>query len=464
MMMDTSSPNKPTGTQLDLNGKPASTQPQHRNKQTDLLRLVQRDLDLLVAIHDFGGVLTTVLLAVMFWGPDLKRRLAGWGSTLQQVQTWLECFPAAYLDQKIEMLKWGQKLTRLRRSQQVARSDRKLVAWLHGLESQVASELVDWLNQQAAMPPTAWLAQAINTDQQPPQAFTIRPRYPSDFVSSACKARLQYLTKVGLVQPYDQAIRRAEGRAQTCYYLTRQGFNVVAQAKGVDPKALDYKPAGAYGLLHLSHRLAINEFRIALQLQAARKGYTILHWLDDNQLRKLLVKETVELTRLGRDRQTGERLEIKETHGVKVPDSYFVLKMDGVQRHCFLELDNQTLTLAYTQANAKDFAGKIRILAAFYKGRYKEIFPEAGDSMWLLTITTGSEERLRHLKATVEGVVGKQNKAADRYWFATAAQIPLWEDYFSTALFEPIWLRGGDDRHWALDEQVPHRHAAEALH
>ncbi len=408
--------------------------------------------------------MTTVLLAVLFWGPDLKRRLAGWGSTPQQVQTWLDRFPAAYLDQKIEMLKWGQKLSRLRISQQVARNDRKLVAWLHELERQVADELVRWLNQQAAMPSTAWLAQAIDSDQQPPQAFTIRPRYPSDFVSSACKARLQYLTKVGLIQPYDQAVRRAEGRAQTCYYLTRQGFNVVAQAKGVDPKALDYKPAGAYGLLHLSHRLAINEFRIALQLQAARKGYTILHWVDDNQLRKLLAKETVELTRLGRDRQTGERLEIKETHGVKVPDSYFVLEMQGVQRHCFLELDNQTLTLAYTQTNAKDFAGKIRILAAFYKGRYKEIFPEAGDSMWLLTVTTGSKERLRHLKATVEGVVGKQNKAADRYWFATAAQIPLWEDYFSTALFEPIWLRGGDDRHWALDEQMPHRHPTEALH
>lgn len=449
--------------QLDLDGQPAPAKQLPLTKKPATPRLVQRDLELLTAIHDFGGVLTTVLLAVLFWGPDLKRRVAGWGSTPYQVQTWLERFPAAYLDQKIEMLKWGQKLSRLRISQQVARSDRKLVAWLHELERQVADELVGWLDQQAAIPPAEWLAQAINTDQQPPQAFTMRPRYPSDFVSSACKVRLQYLTKVGLIQPYDQAIRRAEGRAQTCYYLTRQGFNVVAQAKGVDPKALDYKPAGAYGLLHLSHRLAINEFRIALQLQAARKGYTILQWIDDNQLRKLLAKETVELTRLGRDKHTGERVEIRETHGVKVPDSYFVLDMQGIQRHCFLELDNQTLTLAYTQASAKDFAGKIRILAAFYKGRYKEIFPEAGDSMWLLTVTTGSEERLRHLKATAEGVVGKQNKAADRYWFTTAAQIPIWEDYFSTALFEPIWLRGGDDRHWALDEQVPSRHAAEAL-
>jgi hypothetical protein len=438
--------------QLDLNGQPALPKRATTTKQPTT-RLVRRDLDLLTAIHDCGGVLTTVLVALLFWAPDLKRRLVGWGSSPQQVQAWLEQFSPAHLDRQIELLKWGQKLSRLRTAR-VTKQDRKLVEWLHGLAPAVARELVGWLDAQAAVPPAQWLVQAIETNPPPPQAFRQRPRNPSEFVSSACKKRLQYLQQAGLIQPYDQPMRRGEGRAQTCWYLTRKGAAVVAQAKGVDLKTLDFKPAGAYGLLHLSHRLAINEFRIAMHLQAARKGYAIHTWLDDNQLRKLLAKETVTLTRLVRDRQTGERQEVAETHGLKVPDSYFVLDINGTPRHCFLELDNQTLTLAYTQGSTKDYAGKIRLLTAFYKSRYKEIFPEAGDSMWLLTVTTGSDERLRHLKATTEGVVGKQNKAADRYWFTTTDLIPLWEDFFSVALFEAIWLRGGDDRRWALDEQV----------
>lgn len=450
--------------QLDLNGQPVSPKQPRTSEKTAAPRLVQRDLDLLAAIHDFGGVLTTIQLAALFWGPDLQRRLVGWGIPLQQIRHWLEQFSFSYLDQKIEMLKWGQKLIRLRTAQQVSRNDRKLVAWLHELDSAVANELVQWLDQQAASLAVGWLTLATEADIQPPQAFALRPRYPSDFVSSACKTRLSYLAKAGLIRPHEQAIRRSEGRAQTCWYLTRKGFNVVAELKGVNPKVLDYKPAGAYGALHLSHRLAINEFRIAMQCQAARKGYQIVEWLDDNQLRRMLAKEKVTLTRLVRDPQTGERAEVAEKHGLKVPDSYLVLNMgDAGVRHCFLELDNQTLTLEYTQGSAKDYASKIRILAAFYKDRYKELFPEAGDSMWYLTVTTGSQERLRHLKTTAEGVIGKQNRAVDRYWFTTTAQIPLWEEYFSTALFEPIWLRGGDDKPWALDEQGQHRQHSGSL-
>lgn len=446
---------------LDLSGQPVPTTQSRMSKKKITPRLVQRDLRLLSVIHDFGGVLTTILLAVLFWGPDLQRRLAGWGIPTQQIQRWSEQFPLGYLDQKIEMLKWAQKLIRLRTTQQVSRHDRKLVTWLHALETPVANELVTWLDQQAAISADGWLTQAIEADCQPPRAFALRPRYPSDFVSSACKARLSYLAKAGFIRPQEQAVRRAEGRAQTCWYLTRKGFNVVAELKGVNPKALDYKPAGAYGPLHLRHRLAINEFRIAMQRQAARKGYQIVEWLDDNQLRRMLTKEKVTLTRLVRNSQTGERIEVEEQHGLKIPDSYFVLDMgDAGVRHCFLELDNQTLTLEYTQGNAKDYAGKIRILATFYKDRYKELFPAAGDSMWYLTVTTGSQERLRHLKSTAEGVIGQQNRAADRYWFTTTAQIPLWEEPFNTNLFESIWLRGGDDKPWALDEQRPRRHSS----
>ena len=450
--MTTLSPTPSKGAQLDLTGKPRPTR-QPRQSTSSGLRLVQRDLDVLTAIHDFGGVLTTLQLACLFWGPDLNRRLRGMGIAQPTIEEWTQAYAAGHLYEKLELFKWLQRLNRLRQSQRISHAEQKLIAWLEEVTPAARVELVQWLDQQMATGPEAWLKAVIAHERCPPQAFLQRPQLPSDFVSSACKARLQYLVKAGLLQPHEQAIRRAEGRAQICFFLKRKGFNLVAQAKGVDPKTLDFKTAGAYGTLHLNHRLAINDFRIAMQLHATRKGYQIVEWVDDNALRRRLNKEKVTLVRLARDPKTGEQREVEEVHGLKIPDSYFVLDMGtaGV-RHCFFELDNQTLTLEYTNANAKDYAGKIRILSTFYKGRYKELFPEAGASMWLLTVTTGSEARLQHLKRTAESVVGKNNRAADRYWFTTAAQIPLWEKYFSTALFDPIWLRGGDERRWSLDE------------
>ena len=125
---------------------------------------------------------------------------------------------------------------------------------------------------------------------------------------------------------------------------------------------------------------------------------------------------------------------------------------DG-QRHCFVELDNQTLTLNYSDANPKDYAQKIRTMSAFYRsGRYKETFPEANGSMWYLTVTTGSERRMQHLRQTAEKVIGLHNKAVDRYWFTTMNRIPTWQDYFAAAVFTPIWQRAGQERLWALDE------------
>ncbi len=97
---------------------------------------------------------------------------------------------------------------------------------------------------------------------------------------------------------------------------------------------------------------------------------------------------------------------------MKIPDGYFWLDMgEGGQRHCFVELDNQTLTLNYSDANPKDFAQKIRTMSAFYRsGRYKETFPDANGSMWYLTVTTGSERRMQHLRQTAEKVIGRTTR------------------------------------------------------
>lgn len=442
--------------QLDQPSPPAQARQPHATKPTTpVLRLVRRDLQVLNAIDECGGTLTTVQIAIRFWPPDLRRRLAGWGSEASQIQRWLDTISPAFLLQTVDALIWGQQINRLRQSQRVRKADQKLVAWLHGLEASLADELVQWLDSLAAIAPDVWLAHTIAQQQPPPKAFGLRLRFPSDFVSSACKKRLQYLVQVGLLEPQEQPVKLSEGRAQTTYFLTRKGVALVAEAKGVKPKDMDFKAANAYGPLHLAHRVLINDFRLALTLQSERKGFRIPQWLDDNDLRRLLAKEEVTLTRLVHNPHTGEKQERQEHHALRVPDGYCVLDMgEAGKRHCFFEVDNNSMTVD-SRNSAKGFAAKIRILSAFYRsGRYKDLFPEAGDSFWLLTITTGSEARLRHLQSVAEGVIGKQNRAVDRYWFTTIDHIPTWEDYYSTAIFSPIWRRGGSERLWALDESV----------
>ena len=431
------------------------TRRRRRRGQARKYTLTQRDLTLLSSILEFGGVLTTIQLSTLLWPPDVGRRLAGLGVSGAQIAAWIDAYPPAYLTDKREQMKWGLRVNRVRDKMNRNKADIKLVEWISGLEPLLQEELRIWLDELAAVDTAAWLTTAVTEDRQPPHAFTLRYRQPSDDVSSACKTRLRYLAGQGLIELQEQATRLAAGRAQACWFLTREGRNVLARTRGIKANTLDWKRPGAYGTLHLAHRLAVNDFRIAVELACRHKGYVIRRWLDDNQLKRMLEQEKVTLMRMVRDAASGSMQQVAEEQRLRIPDGFFWLDMgDGRERHCFFELDNATLTLRYTNANPKDFAQKIRTLSAFYRsGRYKELFPEAGDSMWLLTVTTGSEKRCRHLKETAEQVIGAHSRAQDRYWFACITDIPTWEDPFTEAVFQPIWWRAGEEKRWRLDEE-----------
>lgn len=417
------------------------------------LRLTQRDLQMLTALYEFGGVLSTVQIAVLFFGPDLRRRLTGWHIDPARVGEWLHQFDEHDLHEKIELLKWCLQVNRLRRRQPTPKALQKLRDWLVELahrQPEAWSELSQLLDQVEATEPGDWLTAAIEGNLPLPQAFLLRPQNASDFVSSACKHRLRYLMSAGLLDPDQPPTRLQDGRAQTCWFLSRSGRDLVAQLRRVKPRQLDWKPVGSYGMLHLTHRLAVNDFRIAVQLACQRRGYTIRRWIDDNELRRLLGKEKVTLPSADAGAET------EKQQALKIPDGFFWLDMgEDKQRHCWFEFDNQTLTVQETGSSAKDYAQKIRTMSAFYRlGRYKQVFPEAKDSMWYLTVTSGSEQRVHSLKTAAEKVIGKGNKALDRYWFAQMGHISTWEHYFRTGVFESIWQRAGQERLWRLDEEV----------
>ena len=446
------------GQQLDLEGNLVDVSPkrQTRKPKTPGVVLTERDLKLMEDIHDFGGVLNTIQISLLHFPPDLRKRLTSWGIPKAESAAWMEQYDLGYLNQKIEELRWGVKVDKALKKAKPSKAERKLLEWLTELTADQRQELDAWLAQITAVKPHAWLAQAVPQDTPAPEAFTIRHRFSSEIVSSACKKRLRYLADEGLIQEDEQATRLSDGRQAYLWWLTRKGRQALADYRHVKPSSLDWKQPGSYGLLHIEHRRAINDFRIATQLACQHRGYRILEWIDDNQLKRLLGNEKVELRRLVRDNATGERQEVIETVALKIPDSYCVLDLgEAGVRHCFIEIDRATVTLqASDSSGQKDFAQKLRTLAAFYRsGRYAQMFPAAGSSMWLLTVTTGGQARVDNLRQTTERVIGANNRALDRYFFADMAEIPTWEDYFSTAIFAPIWYRAGQDKRWSLDEQ-----------
>lgn len=457
MTKDTKLTPKNRAVQLDFEGNPATPKSKAASKvkRLNLPNLTQRDFQLLMAINSHGGVLNTVQISTKFWPPDLHRRLTHWGLSPDQSKAWLVEHDWAVLWDITEQIKWGRKLNRIRVSEKLSKANQRLIAQLEQLDVVDRQSLVSWLDVMDNLPSHEWLNQTIAQQVAAPQAYINRSRLPNEVVSSACKARLSYLAKQGLIEAYEQPTRLSDGRAQACWFLTRQGRNLIAQIQGVRPTEVDWKPAGSYGNLHLPHRLVINDLRIAFDQACQRHGYQIRQWIDDNQLKKLLAKEKVKLIRLVHDPQTGEANEVEESHTLKIPDSYVWLDLGAAgQRHCFIEFDNQTLTQSYSDGHPKDFAAKIRTLSAFYRsGQYNQMFPEAGDSLWLLTITSGSQRRRANLMQTAKRVIGQNNRALDRYWFACLDDIPTWQNPFSSAVFAPIWLRAGDKKTWQLDEQ-----------
>lgn len=447
--------NEPDAIQQSLDGQ-SDVRLTSSSRHAALLRLTGRDLEIIARIYESGGVLTTVQLAVLFWAPDLERRLAHLELSQAEIAALLGEHAKGDINQLVELVKWLGRINRMK-ADGVGKDEIRLAEYLahvHKLDPAGFHQIQALCSQVATVPTATWLKESLSNKQPLPEVFANRPQFPSDFVSSACKSRLKALSNFGVIEPVEQPTKLSEGRAQSCWFLTRRGRKLLAELRQIRPTELDWKPAGAYGMLHLGHRLLLNDMRIAIELACRVRGYSVRRWIDDNQLKRMLGNEKVRLVRLERDAQSGERREVAEDYALKIPDGYFWIDMgEAGERHCFVELDNQTLTLSDSHDTAKDYAQKIRTMSAFYRsGRYKEVFAEANDYMWYLTVTTGNERRMQHLKQTAEKVIGLHNKAVDRYWFATMSNIPTWEDYFAAAVFTPIWQRAGQKRLWSLDD------------
>ena len=94
------------------------------------LSLTPRDVAILDAIQSHGGVLTTVQISWLFWPPDIAARLRYWKFSHEDTKRLLEQYPAAYLNERVELLQFLNKLRRLRAGpKRLTAEYRRLQAW-----------------------------------------------------------------------------------------------------------------------------------------------------------------------------------------------------------------------------------------------------------------------------------------------------------------------------------------------
>lgn len=286
-----------------------------------------------------------------------------------------------------------------------------------------------------------WLTMAITNDTVVPAVFADRPQYPSDFVSSWVAEQLQQLVDTELVEVMRP--NGTKGYSSACFYLSRKGRRQVAKHQHILIREVPWKPVGTYAYTDLEHRLAQSQFRVALTLAAERQGYTI-EWIDTGVLEKLLKGVTVALHKFvgagGSDQQI-----MTTTKGLRIPDDFvWIDTQHGWTQPLVIELDNASEII--TSSNAENtIAMKYRTWSAFcQQGLLKQYFSHCEQGVWHLMVTTGSEQRLRHLQAAAMDVVGKHNPAKDRYWFCCLQTVkPSYTAYWEANIFtEPLWLRG----------------------
>lgn len=104
-----------------------------KTKRTKVVKfddtLTQRDIDLLNTIHDWGGTLTTLQIALWGWPPNIKRRLTTWRISSAQAEIWLATHPPGYLYDKAEQLRWGLMLLRIEAKTKPSKADMRWVNW-----------------------------------------------------------------------------------------------------------------------------------------------------------------------------------------------------------------------------------------------------------------------------------------------------------------------------------------------
>jgi len=129
------------------------------------------------------------------------------------------------------------------------------------------------------------------------------------------------------------------GSAEVVYILGKEGVQRLAKEKGIDRREVNemrvrfQEPKS----LFLDHYLEINQFRVALRVAARSKGYKLLEWKYETDLKIKVEGELPRVIRVKDPEKTGRFIPV-------VPDGFFGLETpDGKPHYFFLEVDRGTM-------------------------------------------------------------------------------------------------------------------------
>jgi hypothetical protein len=250
---------------------------------------------------------------------------------------------------------------------------------------------------------------------------------------SYCNFRLRALFHhpYRYVQRHTLPVEWGKGSPKLAYSLTRRGINKLREKLAypfVSYQTL-YKQKQATPL-YRKHEIAINEFRIAVELGCQQKGWQLENWITEQEFKEPSLLKQMRVV----DIETNRKIPV-------VPDSFLAIFFPEVNKKAlfFLELDRGTMDLG--RFRFKKIRG-YHLLAQ--KWQEVELFRKYRDlsiTFRVLTVVDGGEKRAWNLKektAEREFLSEKPEEKlpkSRRFYFTTLDKISP-----QTIFTQPIWL------------------------
>ncbi|MEM7031780.1 MAG: replication-relaxation family protein [Chloroflexota bacterium] len=382
-----------------------------------------RDVQMMKAIVDHDGFLSTVQLATLFFQPDLVRQLRWFGLDQTQVNQLLSSFEPSYLSERIALAKWLLKIYKQDHSS--------------------FTTLDPALQQIAVVDPATWLIQAIYQAYQPPDTFLARPVFASDFVSTACRKRLRLLYDGGLLERRDQAVKLSEGSQPLLWFITKHSRKLLARLQDRSVGQITFKSPDDIKDISIPHRLVTNDILIAATLAAKRLGYQIKLMRSEGTMRRLHGRASERITYFTDPRNP----DLGQQEGTMTPDGYLWLHT-GNDWHMFWEIDLGSETIESGSPELEDWVRKISRHVAYLEQRYPLAYSQAGKSLRICIVTT-TQKRAEGLIDLVREVTPQHSH---RFWSTALDQItPTYARFYDeTILSGNIWFRGDKGGRYAL--------------
>jgi len=245
----------------------------------------------------------------------------------------------------------------------------------------------------------------------------------SPSTASWCKRRLALLYHNAYLDRIYVPSVNAFGSTKAIYSLAPRGVGVVARDRKVEVREIDSRPHhNDRELYFMRHTLAINDFRIALTLAAAKRGLT-LSWTDERTLRRREMKDYVK-----DPKHRGRRLAV-------VPDAYFTLEDEGHVSAFTLEIDRATV-------EEKPFKDKVRAYGEWkVTGAYERRYgTKSLRVLWVVADVSRDSTRLDRIKRWTEAEGGRS-----LFWFAALNQLTP-----ESVLAAPTWLKASSEGRYSL--------------